>query len=143
MLVKDVMSTNVAHVTTEDSVEVAARLLSRRNIGVLPVTGSDGRLQGILTDRDIVLRCVAASFDPALTRVRQVMTANPLTLRPDDAVESASAMMAQRQIRRLPVTENGRLVGMVSLGDLAVQPDYSTEAAECLSDICSNLQRTP
>lgn len=142
MQIQNVMSTNVASVNTEDTVEVAARLLSRRNIGVLPVTGADGRLKGILTDRDIVLRCVAASFDPALTKVRQVMTANPITLRPEDEVESASALMAQRQIRRLPVTEDGKLVGMVSLGDLAVQPDYTTEAAECLSDICENLRRS-
>lgn len=141
MQIRDVMSTNVVSVTTEDSVEVAARLLSRRNIGVLPVTGACGQLKGILTDRDIVLRCVAASFDPALTRVRQVMTANPVTLRPDDDVESAGALMGQRQIRRLPVTENGRLVGMVSLGDLAVQPDYGTEAAECLADICTGLKK--
>lgn len=142
MQVKDVMSTNVATVTTEDTVDVAARLLSRRNVGALPVTGADGRLRGILTDRDIVLRCVAASFDPALTRVRQIMTAHPVSLLPEDDAESAYAMMARRQIRRLPVTENGRPVGMLSLGDLAVQRDYSTEAAEALSDICSNLRRT-
>ena len=135
------MSTNVAQVEADDSVEVAARLLSRRNVGVLPVTGADGRLQGILTDRDIVLRCIAASFDPAQTRVRQIMTANPISVRPDDDAEAAAALMAQRQIRRLPVTKHGKLVGMVSLGDFAVQPDYSTEAAECLSDICKNLRQ--
>lgn len=140
MQIQDVMSTNVAAVTTEDSVDVAARLLSRRNIGVLPVTGADGTLRGILTDRDIVLRCVAASKDPGRTKVCQIMTANPIALRPDDDANEAAAMMAARQIRRLPITENGRLVGMLSLGDLAVQPDYSMEAAECLADICSNLK---
>ena len=141
MLVKDVMSTNVAVVSPEDSVAVAARLLSRRNIGVLPVAGPGGQLKGILTDRDIVLRCVAASFDPALTKVRQIMTSNPVSLSPDDDAAEAGALMARRQIRRLPVTEHGRIVGMVSLGDLAARPDYSIEAAEALADICLNLQQ--
>ena len=140
MQIQDVMSTNVATVSMEDSVAVAARLLSRRNVGVLPVTDPRGRLKGILTDRDIVLRCVAASFDPNLTKVRQIMSSNPLSVRPGDAAETASLLMAKKQVRRVPVTENGRVVGLVSLGDLAA---HTTQAAEALSGICSNLKACP
>ena len=141
MQIQDIMSTNVATVSPEDSVEVAARLLSRRNVGMLPVTGPGGRLQGVLTDRDIVLRCVAASFDPNLTKVRQIMSTHPLTLRPGDDTGTASALMAKKQVRRLPVTENGKVVGMVSLSDLALRPDHTMEAAEALADICDNVRR--
>ena len=139
MQIQDVMSTNVASVSTEDSVAVAARLLSRRNVGVLPVLGPGGRLKGIVTDRDIVLRCVAASFDPAMTRVRQIMSSNPLSLHPEDSAETAGKLMAQNQVRRLPVTENGRLVGLVSLSDLASSPVHQDEAASAFQHICSNL----
>lgn len=141
MLVKEVMSTQIVQVSPEDSVQVAARLLSRRNVGSLPVTDASGRLLGIVTDRDVVLRCVAAACDPAETRVGQIMSAHPLTVRPDDEAQEAAALMAQRQIRRLPVTEGGRVVGLLSLGDLAARRDSGTEAAEALCDICSNLRR--
>ena len=142
MQIQNVMSTNVAAVSPEDSVSVAARLLSRRNIGVLPVIGPYGQLQGILTDRDIVLRCVAASFDPAQTKVRQIMSTHPLSLHPEDDTGAASSLMAKKQVRRLPVTENGKVVGMVSLSDLALRSDHTAEAAEAFADICDNLRRS-
>ena len=88
-----------------------------------------------------MLRCVAAAFDPAMTEVRQIMTAQPVSISPEAEAQEAAALMAQRQVRRLPVTESGRLVGMLSVGDLAVRQDHSTEAAACLSEICENLLR--
>lgn len=140
MRVKDVMSKQVVSVGPEESLEVAARLLSRYNVGVLPVCTADRQLQGMLTDRDIVLRCVAAGQQPDRMSVRQAMTGRVISTRPEDHAEVASALMAREQVRRLPVTENGRLVGILSLGDLAVRPDYSMEAAETLSEISSNIQ---
>lgn len=140
MKVKDVMSRQVISVSAEESLEVAARLLSRYNVGALPVCGADRQLQGILTDRDIVLRCVAAGQQPDRMSVRQAMSNRIISVRADDHAEVASALMAREQVRRLPVTENGQLVGMLSLGDLAVRPDYSMEAAEALTEISSNIQ---
>jgi len=140
MRVKDVMSKQVVSVGPEESLEVAARLLSRYNVGALPVCTADKQLQGMLTDRDIVLRCVAAGQQPDRMSVRQAMTGRVISARSEDHAEVASALMAREQVRRLPVTENGRLVGILSLGDLAVRPDYSMEAAEALSEISSNIQ---
>lgn len=140
MRVKDVMSKQVISVSPEENLEVAARLLSRYNVGALPVCGPDRRPEGMLTDRDIVLRCVAAGQQADRMSVRQAMSSRVISARADDHAEVASALMAREQVRRLPVTDNGRLVGILSLGDLAVQPDCSLEAAEALSEISSNIQ---
>ena len=105
----------------------AARLLRRWNLGALPVTDSAGRLRGVLTDRDIVLRCIALDNDVAETRVSEVMSRAVVTARPGDSVQSAAALMAREQLRRLPVAENGRLVGMVTACDLARHEEKLTE----------------
>ena len=141
MQVKDVMSKQVISVSPSESVAVAARLLSRYNVGALPVCGPDGQLRGMLTDRDIVLRCVAAGADPQQMSAAQVMSSRIISAGPEEAAQSAAERMAREQVRRLPVTKQGRLVGMISLGDLAVRPDCSMEAAEALSEICSGVQQ--
>ena len=137
MKVYDVMSTNVVHIDAAETTAAAARLLSRHNIGVLPVCKNES-LVGVVTDRDIVLRCIAAGLSPDTTSVAQVMTQRVVSVSPDDDVRLASGKMATEQIRRLPVVQARKLVGMVSLGDLAKQPDYTMEAAECLCDVCDN-----
>lgn len=139
MQVKDLMSNHVISVAPEETVQVAARLLSRHNVGALPVCTADGKLQGLITDRDIVLRCVAAQEDPAKTTVRNLMTSRVVTVSPTDDAKTATALMAREQVRRLPVAENGKVVGMICLGDVAARQDFTTEAAECLSAICSNI----
>ena len=139
MQVKELMSTHVVSVAPEETVQVAARLLSRHNIGALPVCSADGRLRGMITDRDIVLRCVAAQEDPAKTLVRNLMTSRVISVSPTDDTNTATALMAREQVRRLPVTEGGRVVGMICLSDVAARQDFSTEAAACFSSICSNI----
>lgn len=109
------------------------------NIGALPVCGYDGSLKGLVTDRDIVTRCLAAGRDPAKTQVSQVMTARVVTARPDMEVSLASHLMGREQVRRLPIVENGRLCGMVSLGDLAGREETVIDASDALSDISGNL----
>ena len=131
MQVKEVMSRRIIAISPEETVAVAARLLSQHNIGALPVCSRDGRLRGMVTDRDIVVRCVAAGDDPERTRVAEIMTRRVL----------AAKLMAREQVRRLPVQERGRLVGMVSLGDVAVRPDYTMEAGEALQEISQNIRR--
>lgn len=140
MLVKDVMSRKIVSVAPEESAAVAARLLARYNVGALPVCTAEGRLKGMVTDRDIVLRCVAAEEDPQRTRVSEIMTRRVISVGAQEAASTATELMAREQVRRLPVEENGKVIGMVSLGDLATAPDFSVEAAVALCEISANTK---
>ena len=140
MRVKECMTKQVISVGAGEPVSVAARLMARYNLGALPVRGTDGQLEGMLTDRDIVLRCIAAERSPKAVRVREVMTRSVAAAAPDTDAAAAAGIMAARQVRRLPVTEEGRVVGMVSLADLSRRPDYMMEAAEALEDICAGVR---
>ena len=99
----------------------------------------DGKLCGVLTDRDMVTRCLAAGRLPENTKVREIMTAKVIAATPDMDTAVAAHLMGRQQIRRLPVVENGRLCGMISLGDLAVQKESSLDAGDALSGISSGL----
>lgn len=133
------MTSSVIGISAEESVEVAARQLAHYNIGALPVCGKDGKLCGMVTDRDLVIRCVASGRLPADTTVRQVMTKQVVAAQPEMDVGVAAHLMGRQQVRRLPVTENGKLCGMVSLGDLASREQSVMDAADALSDITSNI----
>lgn len=119
MLVSDIMSTNIVSAAPGCTAAEASRLLHVHNIGALPVVDPSGNLRGIVTDRDIVTRCVASDGDPLTTPLRELMTRRLVTAAPDDDLRDAASVMASRQIRRLPVVEHGQLVGMLSLADLA------------------------
>ena len=108
-------------------------------MGALPVCTPDGRLRGMVTDRDIVLRCVAAEEDPAQTPVRDIMTRSCTTVAPGDDCREATRLMSAQQVRRLPVVEDGRLVGIVSLADLAKSRRLDMEAAQALCEISENI----
>lgn len=140
MNVNEVMSTKPVTVSPEESAAVAARLLSRHNIGALPVCGKNGALKGMITDRDIVLRCIAADEDPQTTKVSEIMTRRVFSVEASETLDKATALMAKEQIRRLPVQDKGRVVGMLSLGDLACRPGSSAEAGQALSNISSNVK---
>lgn len=133
------MSGRVVTIGQREPVIAAARLLKRMNLGALPVTDDSGRLRGILTDRDIVLRCVASGSDPRTLEVREIMSRGVVTASPAAEVSEAARLMRGDQVRRLPVVEGGRLVGMLSLADMARRCDM--EAAAALADISSNLRR--
>ena len=139
MKLRDIMTSQVVRIHPEETVAVAARMLEHNNIGALPVCGRDGRLCGMLTDRDIVTRCLAAGRSPENTSVRDVMTAKVYVGRPDMEVSLAAGLMGKEQIRRLPIMENGKLCGMVSLGDLARKKESSIEAGDALTGISSHL----
>ena len=141
MKLRDIMSNQVVRIHPEETVVVAARMLEHNNIGAMPVCGSDGRLCGVLTDRDIVTRCLAAGKSPGNTSVREVMTAKVYVGRPDMEAAMAAGLMGREQIRRLPVMENGKLCGMVSLGDLACEAETGMEAGDALTEISSHLSR--
>ena len=108
---------------------------------MLPVCGQDGQLVGVVTDRDIVTRCLAAGQDPSRVPVEDIMTRELETLSPQEEVEAASARMADGQVRRLPVVEEGRVVGVLSLADLARSRRYEAEAAQALCQISGSMVR--
>ena len=141
MLVHELMRGGVVSITPEESAALAARLLSRHDLGVLPVCGQDGALLGIVTDRDIITRCVAAGEDASRVPVSDIMSSSPVTIAPEDDVHTAARQMAVHQVRRLPVVRNGQVVGMLSLGDLAQNRRCDTEAAAALADISCAIRR--
>lgn len=139
MKLREVMTNPVIRIHPDETVSVAARTLTHYNIGILPVCGNDGKICGLVTDRDLVTRCLASGRSPANTPVRDVMTSQVISARPDMDTSLAAGLMGREQIRRLPVVENGRLCGMVSLGDLAVQEESSIDAGDALTEISSTL----
>lgn len=142
MQVKDAMISQVVSIGPEETVSVAARALSRNNIGSLPVCTADGRLRGVVTDRDIVLRSVASNEDAGQQLVREIMTRRLVTISPEDPLNMAAQLMAKEQVRRLPVTKSGKLVGMISIQDLLKAPGMTMEAAKALESVSSNIRKT-
>lgn len=139
MKVRDLMTDTVIRINPDESVSVAARTLEHYNIGILPVCGYDGKVCGLVTDRDLVTRCLAAGRSPMTTPVRDVMTAQVVSARPDMDAAVAAHLMGRQQVRRLPVMENGKLCGMVSLGDLARREESAPDATDALADITSHI----
>ncbi|HZO96657.1 MAG TPA: CBS domain-containing protein [Gaiellaceae bacterium] len=116
MNVREIMSADVTCISPTDTVLSAAKLMRERDVGALPVC-TEGELVGIVTDRDIAVRYVATGLGD--DRVAAVMTPQVFTIAPDDPLERAEALMAQHQVRRLPVCEDGRLLGILCQADLA------------------------
>lgn len=134
MKLADIMTREVRTIEAGSTVEDAARMMKQLNVGSIPVT-ENGKITGIITDRDVVLRHVADGKTAANTQVVEVMSKTVISAAPDMDVHRAAKLMAQNQIRRLPVLENNSMVGIVSIGDLAVRNIYENEAGEALSSI--------
>ena len=128
--VREVMTPEPVTVAATATLQHAAELMRDRNIGDVLVVDEDGTLIGIVTDRDIVVEGIAEGADPTTTSVDEVCSHDPVTLGPDDAVVEAARLMRDRAIRRLPVIDNGSLVGIVSLGDLAMDRDPDSVLGE-------------
>lgn len=141
MKLKDIMTPNVIKIHPGESVAVAARLLAHHNIGVLPVCSTDGKICGMITDRDLVTRCIATNRAPEQTKVEDIMTGRIVSASSNMDVAVAAYLMGREQVRRLPVVDDGKLCGMVSVGDLAGREESSYDAAEALEGICSNLSQ--
>ena len=138
MKVREIMTNHVVRIGAEEPVEVAARTLTNYNIGAMPVCGRDGQVCGVVTDRDLVTRCMAAGKTRAT--VRDVMTSRVVSVSPDMDAALAARLMGREQVRRLPVVEQGRLCGMVSLADLASTEENGLDAADALAEITANVQ---
>lgn len=139
MKLKDIMTTSVVGIAPEETAEVAARRLAHYNIGALPVCTASGKVCGMITDRDLVTRCMAANKAPAETKVRDVMTRQVVSADMEMDVSVASHLMGRQQIRRLPVTREGILCGMVSLADMACREESVMDAADALTDITGTI----
>jgi len=130
----NIMTKNIVSVDKNAPVEEAAKKMKQNDIGFIPVCEGD-TLVGVITDRDIVLRDVAKGNQTKSLTCGDIMTTDIVTGTVDMDVHKAADIMAEKQIRRLPVVENGKLVGVVALGDLAVEPILVDEAGEALNDI--------
>jgi CBS domain-containing protein len=138
MHIRDVMTPDPRCVSPSDSIKDAARIMRDEDTGAVPVV-EDGRPVGILTDRDIVVRAVAE--DSQLNRpVRDIVTSGVLSASPDMSTREAAELMSEHQIRRLPVVENDRLVGIVSLGDLAVKEGRDSRVGDALQHISEGVK---
>ena len=139
MRISEIMTDRVVSVRQNETADTAARLLSRNNIGALPVVDDGGKVVGMLTDRDLVVRCMAASFDPKRVPVASIMTSGPVVAHGDEDAGTVSARMGQAQVRRIPVVQDGVLTGIVSLADLAV--GHQDRTADTLAEISRNISR--
>ncbi|WP_339147832.1 MULTISPECIES: CBS domain-containing protein [unclassified Sutcliffiella] len=129
----NIMAKNIITIEATQSVKEAAALMQQHNIGSIPVI-QNGQLAGIITDRDITIRTTSQGLD-ANTPVSSCMSSNIVAGNSSMSVHEAAQLMAQNQIRRLPVVENNQIVGMVALGDLATIQEYQNEAGQALTNI--------
>lgn len=134
MKVKDIMSTEIASVNSDDSIERAAQLMKQYDVGSIPVCSQE-KIIGIVTDRDIALRATAQGQKSQQQTVGDIMSSNPVVGSPDMDVYDAARIMSEKQIRRLPIVDQNNLVGIVALGDISVEPDLQDNAEEALKNI--------
>jgi len=133
---RDIMHAGAECIGERETLAQAARRMRDLDVGALPVCGDDGRLSGIITDRDIVLKCVATGGCSGTVTVGDLAKAEPFTIGPDASTEQVLRVMEEHQIRRLPVISDDRVVGMISEADLARHlPDESV--AEFVEAICA------
>lgn len=135
---KDIMSKQVSYVAPNDNVYEAASRMRAENVGLMPVV-DQGELKGVLTDRDIVVRGIAEK-KPNSIPVQDVMSSQLVTGSPQMSIDEAAQLMAEAQVRRLPVVDNNQLVGIVSLKDMAVREPYQNEASQALNEISETHQ---
>ena len=123
--IRDVMSYAPVSVAATEPVSAAARAMKEHGIGAVLIV-TNGRLSGLLTDRDIAVRVLAENRDPVTTPVGDVCSTELAVLGPDDDVEQATRLIREWAVRRIPVVHNGAPVGMVSIGDLALEKDQQS-----------------
>lgn len=135
MTVGTIMNPQVIYVTKDTDLFTASSLMTEHDVGCLPVVAASGRVEGMLTDRDIVIRCVAKGRDPLLCTVGEIMTRAAAYVTAEQPLEDALSLMEAEQVHRLPVLRQGRLAGMISLGDLAKVRREDAEVSQALAEI--------
>jgi CBS domain-containing protein len=132
---REIMSSNAECIGENETLVDAARKMRDLDVGALPICGQDNRLAGMITDRDIVVKCLAEGGDPATTTAGSFREGRPVTIGADDPIEEVLRTMGQYKVRRLPVIDGHQLVGMVSTADVArhVPEDKVGELLETIS----------
>jgi CBS domain-containing protein len=128
--IRDVMTPNPKTLSASATAREAAETMRANDIGDVVAIDSQGAIVGIVTDRDIVVRIVAEGRDPGATRIEDIASCEMTVVSPDDPVELAVELMRVRTLRRLPVVKHGKIVGVVSIGDLAVERDPASALAD-------------
>lgn len=134
---RDIMHAGVTCIGEHETLQHAAQQMRDLDVGSLPIRGDDGRLQGIITDRDIVTKCIARAVDPATTTAGELAEGMPVTTEPQADVTEVLRAMEEHRIRRLPVIESQQPVGMISQADLARHLSDSS-VGECVEAICAS-----
>jgi CBS domain-containing protein len=135
--IREVMTSDPRTVSASATLEDAAREMGRDDIGAVLVE-EGGSLTGILTDRDIVVRAIAEHRDPSSTKVGDVATRDVTALTPDQSVDDAIKLVREKNVRRIPVVQDGRPAGIVSIGDLAIERDTDSALADISSEPSNN-----
>ena len=136
MKIRDIMNTDLKWVTPETDLVKTAEIMQKYDVGVVPVCNDDKQLLGMVTDRDIVIRNVVTGKNPEDSYVKDIMSSTIKTGTPNMTIDEACDAMSEWQVRRLPIVENDKLVGIISLGDIALDYDFDIEVSNCLCDIC-------
>ena len=144
MKVKDCMCGEVYCVKPETTVNEIAKLMEKNHIGCVPVCNNDNTVVGVITDRDIILRTIACDKDVKTTKASDIMTCNVCTCSQNDDIYDAERKMATNQIRRIPVVDNNRVIGMLTLGDLCHYNEEIGEEHFCntVENICKTSGQT-
>ncbi len=140
MIIREIMTTDIASAELDTTLEEVAQMMKDEDVGAIPVVDED-ELVGIVTDRDIVIRCIAEGKDPAETHVEDVLTEELHTIHPDADAAEAARLMAEKQIRRLPVVEDGELLGVISIGDIAVKQGDDQITGEALEEVSQGVKQ--
>ena len=132
---RDIMTPDVECVGENETLADAARKMRDLNVGALPICGEDNRLKGMITDRDIAVKCVAEGGDPQTVKAGELGEGKPVTIGADDSIEEALQTMKEYKVRRLPVIDGHSLVGMVSQADIAknIDPSRVGDVVEAIS----------
>ena len=139
MNVRDAMTANPRTVSPADSIQSAARIMKEEDAGAVPIV-ENGKLVGMVTDRDIVIRAVVEG-SPANRPVRDIASGNVISTTPGASISDAEGLMSKHQVRRLPVVENERLVGIISLGDIAVKEGKDSRTGDTLENISEGVKK--
>lgn len=142
ILVRHVMTPAPKSLSPERTAIDAAGLMEQYDVGVIPIADADDRLIGLVTDRDLVLRVLAKQRDPSGVTLGEIAVTNLVTVTPDSNIADARDLMAEHKVRRLPVVKDGRMVGILSLGDIAVADASKRAVGEVLHDVSESPSTT-
>ncbi len=142
ILVRHAMSSELKTAKPDMTAADAAGLMRNYDVGVIPVVGDDEPLVGLVTDRDLVVRVIADREDPNQVRLRDIATKSVVTVTPDMSISEARDLMAEHKVRRLPVMKDGRTVGIISLGDIALADASKRAVGDTLEDVSESPSTT-